>query len=162
MSSLHLRSHALPENYRARSKNVRRDIWRKVWPSTPKRIRPAVLYLARLYNALKIEGRTFRWRIRNRLDKKYWAADLGPHLRQLPDGGWIEDERTTFRNSCIQELENRCPVATDIDVEIFLWGFDAGERFAFCNYGNLQHICAVAQTASNQTSNASIRLQDGE
>jgi hypothetical protein len=92
------------------------------------------LYL--LYT-LRIGLRSFLGHIEELLAKRYGTVDLGPMLQQLPSGYLIPDMRTLTRNEGITALEKAHPWASNIEAEIFLEGFDWGERYAHHNLDKL-------------------------
>jgi hypothetical protein len=84
----------------------------------------------RFWYALKIAGRSFRGHIALLLAKKHWGVDLGPLLQSSADGCLREDTRTHARSAGITQLTSLHSWANTIDSEIFLLGFEWGERYA--------------------------------
>ncbi len=87
--------------------------------------------LLRFWYALKISARSFRGHMSELLSKRHWGADLGPQLQQSAVGHLVEDERTKSRIAGTEWLSTARPWASNtVEVEIFLQGFDWGERYA--------------------------------
>lgn len=98
----------------------------------------------RIWYALKIAGRSFRGHMRILLAKKYWAVDLGPLFQPLPDGCFDENSRTRSRRLGIEAIKQSHPWANTVDLEIFLQGFDWGERYAL-DIGGIQPSSGVGE-----------------
>jgi len=84
----------------------------------------AFLYVARL------ECRSLLGHMRTLVAREYRGIDDGPMGKVLPDGRWIDDERTKARIAGIQALLSRHSWASMVDKEIFLEGFQTAEQFA--------------------------------
>jgi len=114
---------------------LRRD-WRRiairVWSSIRyPRWRPAAA-LFQFWYVLRLEARSFASRIQAQLSKiRDTFVDFGPAFEPGDTGYWILHRRTRARVLGIQELETLCPWANSgLDIQVFLRGFDAGERYA--------------------------------
>jgi hypothetical protein len=57
------------------------------------------------------------------------SVDLGPAF-SLRDAGWPPNTRTSARAEGIRRLQATRPEADIADVQVFLAGFDEGERYA--------------------------------
>jgi hypothetical protein len=96
------------------------------------------------------------------LSRTSWGVDLGPLLQRSPDGHLTENKRTRFRSECIEELISVHPWASSIEQEIFLLGFDQGERSS-----GLEGISRCADVGSLETSqlngarSAKVLVQEG-
>jgi hypothetical protein len=64
------------------------------------------------------------------LAKKPMTAILGVGCHRAENGCLMPDERTIYRNDCIQELQLRYPWANTVEWTLYLEGFDKGEQFA--------------------------------
>ena len=64
------------------------------------------------------------------LAKKPMTAILGVGCHRGENGCLTPDERTIYRNDCIQELQLRYPWANTVEWTLYLEGFDKGEQFA--------------------------------
>jgi hypothetical protein len=73
--------------------------------------------------------------MRELLSKKRWTVDLGPEFQSTHDGSLQEDSHTRSRNLGIEALAGSRPWANTVDLEIFLQGFDWGERYALDKCG---------------------------
>ena len=95
-------------------------------------------YLWRKSYTLFSELRSLLGSLRIQLVKDRLFVSLGPsfepHLQ-----GWQRNRRTIARMRGIGNLLAIYPWATHQNFEIFLMGFDAGERWALDNQGNKQH-----------------------
>lgn len=56
-------------------------------------------------------------------------VDIGPAFRRLPDGSYLPEPRTIARSKGIDSELAKYPWMDLIDRQIFLDGFDAGERY---------------------------------
>ena len=81
------------------------------------------------------------------LARKHWGVDLGSVLERLPSGRLIQNERTDARSCGIRELVSAHPWASNIDLQIYLEGFDAGERFALYIPGTREHTCSAIEAS---------------
>ena len=59
----------------------------------------------------------------------YSLLDFGPALQRLPDGSFVPSARTDGRSLGIDRLLARYPWADKLDAQIYLEGFDEGERW---------------------------------
>jgi hypothetical protein len=114
-----------PDQYRTRQRR-----WDAVWRYTPSLLLRWATALLRFVCALRLEARSFVGRTRELLAKERWGADLGPLSERLPDGHLSPNRRTDARSRGIQELVSAYPWASSFDLQAYLAGFDAGERFA--------------------------------
>jgi hypothetical protein len=78
---------------------------------------------------LRQEIRSFLGHMSVRFAKTPWVVDLGL-MYQNSNGHLVPNERTIYRNECIQELALRYPWANSVEQILFLEGFDKGEQFA--------------------------------
>jgi len=83
----------------------------------------------RFWYVLKLEGRSVSYRMKILLSRNH-HADFGLALETAQNGHLILNKRTHARSRGTQELESDYPASNEIDTEVFLRGFDAGERFA--------------------------------
>jgi hypothetical protein len=109
--------------------------WAQVWRVISNRVLRLVWPLSRVWYALRIETCTVHWRIRSRLAKRQWTVVVGPEFQLSETGQCHIDERTFARNLGIQSLISHYPVANNIDVSVFLEGFDAGEQYVLRTSG---------------------------
>lgn len=130
-----------------RPESHKKSIWEWVWPLVPPPLQHRLLSVLRLWYALKMEGRSFVGRMKNRLDKKQWSVVIGVQLQRSETGHYQECEGTNARNASIKALTSRYPWANNTDVEILLLGFDAGEQFG-ARTCKQNHELAVSYSAS--------------
>jgi hypothetical protein len=69
------------------------------------------------------------------LSKKRDFLILGKGVQRSPKGFLSPDERTIYRNDCIQALRLHFPSANMVQLNFYLEGFDKGELFALRNEG---------------------------
>ncbi len=100
-----------------------------VWPLLPSVLLRRVSFLLRLLCALQSEGRSFLGHIKTQLGRRHWCVDLGPVYERLPNGCLSQHRRTEARSDGMRELESDHPWASTVDLQIYLEGFDKGERF---------------------------------
>ena len=86
--------------------------------------------LLRFVYALRSEGHSFVGHMQTLLGKKHWGVDLGPLLERSNCGQLQRNGRTDARSYGTQALVSRYPWASSIDLQVFLDGFDMGERYA--------------------------------
>lgn len=113
---------------------------RVAWCAAKHRVRHRVLrWLAYAYKWSK-SFRIAYGHIEFERARDYCPTRIGPALRVLPDQSWIPHERTDARSDGIQALKARFgDWVPAMDLEIFLMGFDAGERFVL-NTGTENYI----------------------
>jgi hypothetical protein len=119
---------SLPDQWRGRPNK-----WAWAWRPIPSFLIRHVSHLLRFVYAIRLEGRSFVCRTRTLLAIEHEGVDLGSVLERLPSGHLIQNERTSARSCGIRELVSAHPWASNIDLQIYLVGFDAGERFAHRN-----------------------------
>jgi hypothetical protein len=92
--------------------------------------------LVRLWYALRLEGRSFAGRMRTLLSIKHWGVDLGPLWEAVPSERQFDlNRRTNARSQGTRNLIGDYPWASSVDLQIFLRGFDVGERYALRSTG---------------------------
>jgi len=130
----------------------------------------------RFWYVLTLEGRSFFYRMRILLSRNH-HADFGLALETAQNGHPILNKRTHARSLGTQELESDYPASNEIDMQVFLRGFDAGERFALLGVGiseqeleNLMpsFVCPYSERSGSQanikvgnTVNVSARSRNG-
>ena len=62
-------------------------------------------------------------------------ADFGLAFEAAQNGHPILNKQTHARSLGTQELESDYPASNEIDIQVFLRGLDAGERFALLGVG---------------------------
>ena len=102
-------------------------------PAVAKSLLCFVKHPLRFWYALRIAFRSFRGHIQELLSKKRWAVDLGPFYQLLPDGSCRENSRTHSRRLGTAHIKQSHPWANTVDLDLFLRGFDWGERYALGN-----------------------------
>lgn len=108
---------------------VRQGISVWVQHSLPASISRRIFSLCRLWYVLKTSVRSFLGHIETLRNTKQWGVDLGPVLECHDSGHLVENRRTIARNRGMQKLIALYPWASNVDVDIFLRGFDMGEEF---------------------------------
>ena len=103
----------------------------------------------RFWYALRLASRSLVGHTKTLLDKKRWAVDFGPLFERLPCGCLVPDERTDARSIGIQEIESRYPWASIVELQVFLEGFDAGERYGLRTSGKSAQVNAESSSASH-------------
>jgi len=87
--------------------------------------------------------------IRILLAKKYWGVDLGPAYCSLLSGCLVANERTDARSDGIQKLRSHYPWANTVLLDVYLEGFDAGERFASRKMDTSETVVCCSPVASH-------------
>lgn len=87
-----------------------------------------------------MEGRSCLGRIRMLSAETHWGVLLDPLIQREPDGPFVESERTDSYKRCIEDLRCRFPWASNVDLEICLHGFLAGEQFFSCSVGRQEPV----------------------
>jgi hypothetical protein len=108
-----------------------------------------VLTHPRFWYALRLSLRTAFGCMKTLLSKKHWAVDFGPLLERLPCGCLVHDGRTDARSVGTQEIESRYPWASIVELQMFLEGFDVGERYALRTLGKPAQVNAESSSASH-------------
>ena len=106
-----------------------------VWTVTPHGLWPKMESYIRFVYALRWEGRSLVGRIQTLLSRKQWGVTTGPDTVCLLDGRVLKNRRTAVRKRGIEELVSRYPWASTIDLQMFLDGFDLGERYGQSSLG---------------------------
>jgi hypothetical protein len=109
-----------------------------------------VTQVNKLVCALRQEGRSFFGRIQTLLERRQWGLILGAALERDSTGQLLPNKRTNARSDGIQELVARYPWASTTDLEIFLSGFDMGERFALHIANTTELVSAPFESLPNQ------------
>jgi hypothetical protein len=110
-----------------------------IWQIVPKRLTRLLWSVLRFGCAVKMEGRSCLGRIRMLSSQTHWGVLLDPLIQRETDGPFVENERTISYKRCIEDLRCRFPWASNIDLEICLHGFLAGEQFYVCNADRQEH-----------------------
>jgi hypothetical protein len=103
----------------------------------------------RFVYALRLASRSFVGHIRELLAREHRGVLLGPWYETLPNGCLVRNRRTDARSVGIQELTSRYPEANTIELEMFLEGFDKGERFALGRQDKLAQVVCESSVASH-------------
>ena len=101
-----------------------------VWRLLSLCLLPPVKRLRRFGYALRLATRSMRGHMSALLAKTPMTAIVGVGCYHGENGCLIPDERTIYRNDCIQELQLRYPWANTVEWTLYLEGFDKGEQFA--------------------------------
>ena len=103
----------------------------------PKRAVPLRLRVRILWNRLKLPAELLAYKLQRAVQNQIgrWKnhieqVDLGPAFRALPDGSLVQESRTTARSEGIRNLSAKYPWTDLFDHQMFLDGFEAGERYA--------------------------------
>jgi len=112
---------------------------RLLWRIVPKWLTRLLWSVLRFGYALKMEGRSCLGRIRMLSAQTHWGVLLDPLIQREVDGPFVESERTVSYKSCIEDLRCRFPWASNVDLEICLHGFLAGEQFCFGSADRQEH-----------------------
>jgi hypothetical protein len=73
--------------------------------------------------------RSFRAHMRIQSPKMGNHFDLGP-LGRVQDGRYQNYERIQSRAVGIETLRSKSPWVDSVDIRLFLWGWDAGEKYS--------------------------------
>ena len=84
---------------------------------------------------------TARWAALRHRKNHSEPVEYGPLLTEWPDGSWREIPRTRARIAGIRTLSAKYPWMGNSDHQMFLDGFDAGERYSqgIAGLGNGTH-----------------------
>jgi hypothetical protein len=83
------------------------------------------------------------------LAKTSWSLHLGPWYEVLPTECLVRNGRSNARSVGIQELKSRYPWANTVELEMFLEGFDKGERFALGKSDKPASVVCESSVASH-------------
>jgi hypothetical protein len=108
-----------------------------LWPAAREKLWNLEYLLANSVCILWSASRSWVGHIRSQSATKRNGVEVGPVLQRLPDGSYRDDLRTAARASGIEKLSaNLGGFVDNVDLRIFLIGFDEGEEWSRRNLGN--------------------------
>jgi hypothetical protein len=107
-------------------------LW-KGWHSIRRQLFREVLGMIQRWYTLQSTFRSFCGHIQTIRAIEYQSVDLGPAVQHSPDGRFLPCSRTVAHSDGIRCLTTKYPWADLVDSQVFLFGFDAGARWALSN-----------------------------